>query len=181
MGRGEVTGKAQRDKSTLDRAVARSLFVSRKEVRVITDEFVAELRKLLAETGDVTIKGLGRFRVERVEPKPGNTRELVTGSFKKGERRGTRTVEVSRYSRVHFSQSGILKEMLNKEPEMEKYAVDESVNQESLEKQAAKGCPQCGSDLTKHGSVLLCPVHGSSPFEVPQQGGNNGSKENSNT
>lgn len=67
--------------------------------------------------------------------------------------------------------------MLNKEPEMEKYAVDESVNQERLEKVAAKGCPECGSELTKHGSVLLCPVHGSSPFEMPQESGN-GSEEN---
>lgn len=166
------------DKAKLDRAVAQSLFVSRKEVRVITAEFITQLRRVLAEQGEATIDGLGRFKVEVIEPKPGNTRELVTGTFKPGERMGTRTVEVSRYSRVHFSQAGILKRMLNKESDMEKYGVDESVNQEHLEKQAAKGCPECGSKLTKHGSVLLCPVHGSSPFEMPQQGGGHGSEEN---
>ena len=55
--------------------------------------------------------------------------------------------------------------------EMEKYAVEETpgVNQEKLEKQAAKGCPECGKELTKHGSVLLCPVHGSEPFESTAQ------------
>ena len=53
---------------------------------------------------------------------------------------------------------------------MEKYGVDEStgVNQQQLEKQAAKGCPDCGKELTKHGSVLMCPTHGTEPFERPQ-------------
>lgn len=55
---------------------------------------------------------------------------------------------------------------------MEKYGVDEStgVDQEQLEKRAAKGCPECGKELTKHGSVLMCPVHGTEPFEKPQEG-----------
>ena len=49
--------------------------------------------------------------------------------------------------------------------EMTKYAVDESVDQEQLEKISAQGCPECGQKLTRHGSVLLCPTHGSAPFE----------------
>lgn len=167
------------DKSRLDRVVAQNLLVSRKEVRVITREFIGLICQLLADQGEVTIDGLGRLKVQMVTPKPGNTRELVTGNFRAGKGTGTRTVEVSRYSRVDFSQSGILKKMLNKEPDMEKYGVDESVNQEQLEKRAAKGCPECASKLEKHGSVLICPVHGSSPFEMPQQGGNNGSETNS--
>ncbi len=48
---------------------------------------------------------------------------------------------------------------------MEKYAVDESINGAQLEKQAAKGCPTCNSELTKHGSVLMCPNCGTEPFE----------------
>ena len=48
---------------------------------------------------------------------------------------------------------------------MNKYGVDEGVDQESLEKKAAEGCPHCGSKLEKHGQVLLCPKHGSEPFE----------------
>jgi len=48
---------------------------------------------------------------------------------------------------------------------MEKYAVDESKDQDRLEKAAAQGCPECGAKLEKHGAVLLCPAHGSKPFE----------------
>lgn len=49
--------------------------------------------------------------------------------------------------------------------DLEKYAVDETVPQEQLEKAAAEGCPMCGRKPSKHGSVLLCPEHGSEPFE----------------
>lgn len=49
---------------------------------------------------------------------------------------------------------------------MEKFGVDENVDQTELEKQANAGCPECGrKDLQKHGAVLMCPVHGSEPFE----------------
>lgn len=48
---------------------------------------------------------------------------------------------------------------------MDKYGVDEQVDQEQLEKRAARGCPECGRELVKHGSVLLCPMCGSEPFE----------------
>ena len=47
----------------------------------------------------------------------------------------------------------------------EKYAVDENVDQEQLEKQAASGCPECGKKVERHGNVLMCPTHGSEPFE----------------
>jgi uncharacterized Zn finger protein (UPF0148 family) len=56
----------------------------------------------------------------------------------------------------------------NQEDEgMSKYGVDETSgrDQRELEKLAAKGCPECGKQLTKHGSILLCPTHGSAPFE----------------
>jgi hypothetical protein len=48
---------------------------------------------------------------------------------------------------------------------MEKFGVDENVDGEELEKAAAKGCPVCGAAPTRHGSVLICPTHGSEPFE----------------
>lgn len=51
------------------------------------------------------------------------------------------------------------------EEEMEKYGVNEGVDQENLEKRAANGCPECGAELIKHGSVLSCPTHGTEPFE----------------
>ena len=49
---------------------------------------------------------------------------------------------------------------------MEKYAVDESVDQETLEKVAADGCPECGAKCERHGNTLICPRHGSAPFET---------------
>lgn len=49
---------------------------------------------------------------------------------------------------------------------MEKYGVDETPS--SKTKYGETGlddCPLCGARLQKHGRVVLCPVHGSGPFE----------------
>jgi uncharacterized Zn finger protein (UPF0148 family) len=46
---------------------------------------------------------------------------------------------------------------------MDKFGVDESQTQQT--KQAQQGCPSCGAKLERHGRVLLCPTHGSEPFE----------------
>jgi hypothetical protein len=46
---------------------------------------------------------------------------------------------------------------------MEKYGVDERA--EALEKRAGEGCPECGRAPERHGRVLVCPEHGSAPFE----------------
>lgn len=59
---------------------------------------------------------------------------------------------------------------------MEKYAVDEGIDQGALEKRSAYGCPICSRELVKHGSVVMCPTHGTEPFE---QRGQHGSKEGS--
>ena len=48
---------------------------------------------------------------------------------------------------------------------MEKYGVDEGVDQEKLEKSAAEGCPKCGGPVEMHGSVAICKKCGSEPFE----------------
>jgi hypothetical protein len=48
---------------------------------------------------------------------------------------------------------------------MEKYGVNEHVDSEALEKKASDGCPKCGKAPTRHGSILMCPDHGSEPFE----------------
>lgn len=55
--------------------------------------------------------------------------------------------------------------------EMSKYGVDERLTtkaQEKLEKLASSGCPVdgCGKAPERHGNILLCPTHGSEPFEV---------------
>ena len=49
---------------------------------------------------------------------------------------------------------------------MEKYGVEE--NAKPGEKQASvrvTHCPWCGSQCKVHGVTVLCPTHGSKPFE----------------
>lgn len=52
---------------------------------------------------------------------------------------------------------------------MEKLGVDEGVEQEKLEKAAADGCPECGAPVTRHGNILVCPKHGTAPFEKQKE------------
>lgn len=54
--------------------------------------------------------------------------------------------------------------MPNDNEMMSKYAVDEDPRHT---KTAAGevGCPICGKTCERHGSVLLCPTHGSKGFE----------------
>lgn len=52
---------------------------------------------------------------------------------------------------------------------MDKFAVDESVDQDAMEKAASEGCPLCGAKCERHGNTLLCPTHGSEPFEKKQE------------
>lgn len=54
---------------------------------------------------------------------------------------------------------------MSKVDNMEKYAVDEGVKDEALEKAASEGCPECGATVEKHGRILVCPTHGTAPFE----------------
>lgn len=49
--------------------------------------------------------------------------------------------------------------------DMEKLGVDEGIDQEELEKKATQGCPICGATPVRHGNTLVCPTHGSEPFE----------------
>lgn len=51
------------------------------------------------------------------------------------------------------------------EEEMTKLGVDETTDGEALEKAAAEGCPICGKKPERHGKILICPTHGSEPFE----------------
>jgi uncharacterized Zn finger protein (UPF0148 family) len=61
-------------------------------------------------------------------------------------------------------------DMQGDEETMEKYGVDETVsNPEALDKLASRGCPTCGSTLIKQGSVLICPKHGTEPFERQEE------------
>jgi uncharacterized Zn finger protein (UPF0148 family) len=48
---------------------------------------------------------------------------------------------------------------------MEKYGVDESLGDKKTAEMSLDVCPVCGARLHKHGQVVLCPIHGSKPFE----------------
>ena len=52
---------------------------------------------------------------------------------------------------------------------MSKFGVDESVDAKVMEKAAAEGCPECGAKVRKEGSILICPTHGTEPFEKAKQ------------
>ena len=54
----------------------------------------------------------------------------------------------------------------NNDHGMDKYAVEESYD--SYRAKTAQGeptCPECGRKAEAYGKVLLCPLHGSDPFE----------------
>lgn len=126
----------------------------------VVREFINQSNLLLAETGYLVLDDLGRFNAEVVIRKPAP---------------GTREVGSTRYVKVHFSKSRALKDMLDDqymEDVMDKLGVDTSTgkDQDQLEKEASEGCPECGRKLQKHGSVLICPEHGSSPFEKAKGG-----------
>ena len=55
---------------------------------------------------------------------------------------------------------------------MDKYAVDETVDQNIMEKAAAQGCPKCGAKCERHGNTMICPRCGSEPFEKKRDDGN---------
>jgi len=52
---------------------------------------------------------------------------------------------------------------------MDKFGVDETVDTSAMEKAAAEGCPECGAPVARHGNVLVCPKHGTAPFEKKKE------------
>ena len=51
---------------------------------------------------------------------------------------------------------------------MDKYGVaeDEDLKKTASEDEVKKeSCPDCGKKVEKHGSVSICPKHGTEPFE----------------
>jgi hypothetical protein len=47
---------------------------------------------------------------------------------------------------------------------MKKYGVDESPTHKEASDDSSL-CPKCSKPVKTHGKVLLCPDHGSKPFE----------------
>jgi ribosomal protein S27AE len=50
---------------------------------------------------------------------------------------------------------------------VEKFGVDEGGSEN--EKLAAQGCPKCGSEVKRHGNILVCPQCGTEPFEKKKE------------
>ncbi len=157
-------------KIDLDSEIAAELGVAKKRVSRITDAFIDAIRSHLTDGTVVHLDGFGKLHVHKetygVRPQLQNP---------KGEEITT-PVAVPVKHKVHFAKAQPFKLQLQQrwkeDNAMEKYGVDETVNQEGLEKAAAQGCPKCAAKLEKHGSVLICPTHGSEPFEQKRNGDN---------
>ena len=153
-----------RRKNDLDLRVASVSGIALRKVTRITAAFIEAIRDELTKEGEVHIDGFGRFRVFAETYGVRQSTNLL--NQKEGP---TEVVSVPVKHRVHFSKAQPFKLQLQasweREQAMEKYAVNEDVNQTELEKAAAHGCPECGEKVEKHGSVLICPTHGSAPFE----------------
>lgn len=156
-------------KHALDEKVAELLGVKTSKVSAITAAFLGEARRALAEEGAVRLDGLGTLHVTCRRGKRAEHTRLTS-------KHGTSiVVDVLAKYYVSFKKARQLTLAMaatrepaarnkRKEKVMEKFGVDESAD-ENLEKQAAEGCPECGKKPELHGKVLMCPVHGSEPFE----------------
>jgi len=156
-----------RKKIDMDREVAADLGISQRQVSTVTAAFLNQVKQAIVHEGGIFLDEFGRFNLvissggKRVDLNTLRTQEI-------------RTVEVPTKARVHFSKTTGFKELIHEKLEqekvMEKYGVNENINSQQLEKQAAQGCPECGDKLSKHGSVLVCPTHGTEPFESATHG-----------
>lgn len=149
-----------KDKSPLDATVADITGVPQKTVTAVTRVFLEEIMRRVAKTGEVHLPGFGVFKIMVRHGK--RSPPLYQGKQQK------RCVHDKQYV-VFFRKSQNFKKLvlafLKDEETMDKLAVEEDVDQEELEKRAEAGCPECGKELERHGKTLICPVHGSEPFE----------------
>jgi predicted RNA-binding Zn-ribbon protein involved in translation (DUF1610 family) len=136
--------------------------MSFRDVAYLTDAFVDELINAVVNHGGFNVRGLGKL-VVRIE---------------KGTRISPEQTEDPVRVRLYFSKARSLKKLIadnyglqkgidmDKSSEgMTKYAVDEGIDPDVLEKAAAHGCPRCGAPVTQHGRVVECPRCGTEPFE----------------
>lgn len=163
-------------KADLDKQVAMLLGVKKGKVAVITAAFFTHLMNAIVDDGEAQVDGFGKFRLSSKRGSRCRVQDFRKGNFKKGESIATVRVAVDKKYTVNFSKAVPFREkirrkygkspVIEQEFDMEKYGVDQSVeDQEKLEKRANEGCPECGKGLIKHGQVLMCPTHGSEPFE----------------
>jgi len=149
-------GRAAITHPTLMRRVAEDTGVHIATVRKVTDALVWEMKRALLEDGSFQLNSFGQLSLAL---------EQVRHKDRKGPPAMARApIRV----KILMRKSPVFKKEAHqyiKDGIMEKYGVDESVDQRAMEKAASEGCPLCGKPVVKHGSVIMCPTHGTEPFE----------------
>lgn len=152
-----------RVKPDIDKVVSRLSGQPSSLVTQITRLFLEELANAIVDDERVQLSGFGTFRLYTREGKRAPTLKLVSGSPTQYPHEVQYVVGFSKA--IPFRNRLIGRRGKGADRVMEKYAVDEEVDQEKLEKAAASGCPNCGRKPEKHGKILVCPSCGSEPFE----------------
>lgn len=164
-----------RCKHDLEAMVALELGKTRREVRDVVTSFLSHALSALADREQVHLDGFGRFVL--VESSKKSSLPILydrPGKGKLTKKIPDKRHVILREFRVHFKKSDVFNRILREKygpghvrrRVMEKFGVDESTDQETLEKQASQGCPRCGSKrVTRHGSLLSCDNCGTEPWE----------------
>lgn len=90
-------------KSELIKAIAESVTVSEKDVEIVVNTLILKVQEGLKNDGDLTLRGLGTFKVSQKQERPG--RNPKTGE----------DVTISARSVVTFKASVNLKNYLNQD------------------------------------------------------------------
>lgn len=151
------------NKSDMDLRIANTLGIPARKVAVITDAFIDEMNNAVANHGGFHLVGFGKLRLA-----------VGKGSTNLNEEKRSEPLR----ARLYFSKSKNLKRQIERsqgirvevdmgssDEGMSKYAVDEGIDPEVLEKAATQGCPQCGAPVQTHGRITVCPKCGTEPFE----------------
>lgn len=153
------------NKTDIDERVALALGLPTKRVAEITEAFIDELCNAVSQHRGFTLAGLGTLHA-RIERGGSN----IQGTKSQDPMRIRLYFKKSRGLKDQIERHFGLKEMTamsqdNKPEEMTKYAVEEGLNYDAMEKAATDGCPKCGSKVATHGRIVECPQCGTEPFE----------------
>lgn len=88
-------------KSELIKAIVESVTVSEKDVEIVVNTLISKVQEGLKNDGEVTLRGLGAFKVSQKQERPG--RNPKTGE----------DVTISARSVVTFKAGTVLKEVIN--------------------------------------------------------------------
>lgn len=144
MGRGPTLRKPELDREVRELLrPPRGSELTQRRIALITEVFLRAVLHGIAHRGTVEIQGFGKFHRKWV-------RQKMVVEF-------TPTQYLSGLTKL----SGWFEE---EEENMDKFGVDQGRDEDN-EKRASEGCPKCGKKLIEQGKVLLCPIHGSEPFE----------------